>query len=113
MGKGAFGPSLDSMHLCTYLRTKGSVYKKADPKSDIDVKTRDTFWNTQEVNFIHCKPLFVGMMVMCVFVYVCVCVCVVGAQKDSEKQAVEEKRFSAEAKKKEEMERKEREVCMT
>ena len=40
---------MGSVHLCTSLCIKGSVYMKADPKADINVKTRDAFWNTQEV----------------------------------------------------------------
>ena len=41
------------------------MYKKANPRADIDARSRDQFWASQEAS-----------VCVCVYVFVCVCVCV-------------------------------------
>ena len=49
---------------------QGSVYKKANPRADINPEKRDAYWDQQEVSFF-------GLSVTtCSWPCVCVCVCV-------------------------------------
>ena len=65
MIKGGHGAAF-----CTCIFVQGSVYKKANPRADINPESRDKFWDQQEVYTRVCVAL-VALYIHIVLQYVC------------------------------------------